>query len=194
VVVKALGLMGIPMFLVMVPLYIAGANRFECGEAWLKSTVVYLSDSPAVEWTVAAMACVAAAGQSFVVIGLRKEVDHLPEHNLPALTTVNYLKMVLIWTVLCAIFAVPTFFFCAVSITAYRQYSWPIQDVASTFFPALHRTLIHHHGLYCAECSTVVGEIRHQFQVYRCVPLGAPAASWKTVRKRPGTHSCRDSL
>ena len=38
---------------VLVPVFITGANFFECGKSWLYPTIAYLADSPAQEWAVA---------------------------------------------------------------------------------------------------------------------------------------------
>jgi len=46
--------------LVLVPLYVSGARRYDCGELWLKSTIADLINSPVEEWCCAVAACVYA--------------------------------------------------------------------------------------------------------------------------------------
>jgi len=108
---KAIGIMGVPLLLVMLPLYAKGANLYECGEAWLRTTsITYLSDDPIVEWLVAAMACVAAIMQSCVLVAMGREVDaHYPpaETAQTVISWGTYVKIVLPWLAILVLFSVP---------------------------------------------------------------------------------------
>ena len=53
---------------VMVPLYVASANEFECGASWHKATLAYLSGSYALEVAAAVLISAATALQAFGVL------------------------------------------------------------------------------------------------------------------------------
>ena len=41
----------------MVPIYVSGANMYECGSLFHRSTISYLYDAAALEWLVAVLGC-----------------------------------------------------------------------------------------------------------------------------------------
>ena len=115
--------------LVLVPLYVAGANEYECGADWLRTTLAYLADSPMSEWGVACMACVFAAGSAFTVVMIWRRAEgmqyaelaspsqsHLPwwkiaERATPSTLQLPWWKIAMIWSPVTMILSIPTAMF-----------------------------------------------------------------------------------
>lgn len=96
----------------MVGMYYAGANYFECGKTWLRGTITYLSDDPVVEWVCAAAACIFGGGAALSIRWLEQHTptrDQQPKH--PSLRQQG--TLVLVWGLAMGLFSLPSFTYAA---------------------------------------------------------------------------------
>ena len=106
--------------LVLAPLYVHGAGQYECGVAWLRTTIAYLYGNPAVEWAVAVVACVAAAASAFAVVQIYFRARTLYPMGLNSsyeaqLTWAQELLLWSLWIVLTAFFSLPSLMYAVAS-------------------------------------------------------------------------------
>ena len=52
-------------------LYYRGANLYQCGKPWLRTTIAYVSDAPLVEWVIACLYCVFVACSTYFIMKIR---------------------------------------------------------------------------------------------------------------------------
>jgi len=107
---KVLAWTGIPAMVVLLPLYIAGAQLYDCGDWRLLTTIAYLSDSVAIEWCIAVLACGAAGAGSFLLMALHEQAEaQFPNpQKSPPLSWTRYSVILAIWFVIVLACSLPT--------------------------------------------------------------------------------------
>jgi len=106
---KAAAIVSVPMLLLVLPLYVSGAQLYSCGDLRLRTTIAYLSDSPANEWCIAVLGCAAAGVGSILLSTLHSEAEsQFAAQKTPSLTVGTYLQLVLSWMVVLVVLSVPT--------------------------------------------------------------------------------------
>ena len=84
---------------ILMGLYVAGSNFFECGKSSSRITISYLSDAATIELCVAVFACIFAfvAAYSLVLFGHKARVEY-PLEGHESIETSAYFKVGLVWS------------------------------------------------------------------------------------------------
>jgi len=108
---STLALASIPLLLVVLPLYVAGANLYQCGDPRIHTTIAYLSDSVLVEWGAATCICLATLATSFLLMALREQAAHQFSHIECQRTSMSWSALIIIagaWALMLLVFSIPT--------------------------------------------------------------------------------------
>jgi hypothetical protein len=95
--------------------FVYGSNEYECGRAWLHTTMAYLSGNEPAEIATAMLACVFAGGSSLTIVMLRAFVDCNYHAVTPLVHKDSSLfpwwAVVLIWILVTVVFSAPSFLY-----------------------------------------------------------------------------------
>jgi len=101
----------VPLLVVMLPLYIAGANFYQCGDGLLYTTIAYLSDSIVVEWCAAGCSCLATMMTPFLLVALCEQGERQFAQfrcEATALSWCRYMSLMGLWFLMLLVFSIPT--------------------------------------------------------------------------------------
>jgi len=97
---------------ILVPLYLSGANYYECGHQWLRPTAAYLAHQPDIQWACAVLSCVFSA----FTLALGKflseddrEEEPWPDKDLATgAPTGHYIITILVWAFITLVLCIPS--------------------------------------------------------------------------------------
>lgn len=105
---KVLAALSVPYIAGLLPIFLAGANFYECGGWWLSTTSSYLSDAPSLEWLAAGCACFAAAGCSIAIEFLHHHaIAQYPEQSTTRHSWSSLAMLWALWGVLLLFLSIP---------------------------------------------------------------------------------------
>ena len=115
--VKLLVLLSTAGLVILLPLFVAGANEYQCGQQWLRTTLAYLADNGVVEWAAATMLCIYTMASTTAVVVVWSFVNkNYATNSKPAAPPVKWWQYGVLypsWFVATLIFSMPSLVYAA---------------------------------------------------------------------------------